>query len=66
MVPDHVVIWEWLAFAIRWTHVSENDHVFHHDIVFIPGGGEGPFDFGDKILTSRIPKQKPKPTYVPM
>ncbi|MAN57471.1 MAG: urate hydroxylase PuuD [Paracoccus sp. (in: a-proteobacteria)] len=21
MVPDHVVIWEWLAFAIRWTHV---------------------------------------------
>ena len=21
MIPDYVVIWEWLAFAIRWTHV---------------------------------------------
>nr|WP_126154670.1 urate hydroxylase PuuD [Paracoccus haematequi] len=20
-MPDHIVIWEWLAFAIRWTHV---------------------------------------------
>lgn len=21
MIPDHIIIWEWLAFAIRWTHV---------------------------------------------
>lgn len=21
LIPDHIVIWEWLAFAIRWTHV---------------------------------------------
>lgn len=20
-IPDHIVIWEWIAFAIRWTHV---------------------------------------------
>lgn len=21
MIPDHIIIWEWLSFAIRWTHV---------------------------------------------
>ena len=21
MIPDHVIIWEWLALAVRWTHV---------------------------------------------
>ncbi|MTD99636.1 cysteine desulfurase [Paracoccus sp. YIM 132242] len=21
LIPDHIVFWEWLAFAIRWTHV---------------------------------------------
>lgn len=21
MIPDHIIIWEWLNFAVRWTHV---------------------------------------------